>query len=277
VVRDVGAARRTASCDDDRNANNRFAAAAEFNRRLTGTASPFWGCPSSSAGRHLTTTKPPDAGPPSPFRATEEALRDQGRRPFSSWQLFGAGSVGSQSLLGIPVLDRLRARFGERIDVWPFTTGLAPPVSMRERSSWSRCGPRCWRVRRSRRRRPRRRAGAAPTANWLADTDAADGLGSLFSPPVPPAVEQRGCRGGLGARGDALMSSVDLDHVTVLTGRTSRLSEVSMAIERRRARGRRWGSGSGKTSLLRAVAGLDRIDQGAVRLDGHDVTGLDAG
>ncbi len=27
-------------------------------------------------------------------------------------------------------------------------------------------------------------------ANWLADTDAADGLGALFSPPVPLAVEQ---------------------------------------------------------------------------------------
>ena len=46
------------------------------------------------------------------FRAAEEVLRSQGRRPFSSWQLFGAGAVGSQSLLGIPMLDRLRRRFG---------------------------------------------------------------------------------------------------------------------------------------------------------------------
>ncbi len=32
------------------------------------------------------------------------------------------------------------------------------------------------------------------------------------------------------------------------------------------------GSGSGKTSLLRAIAGLDRIDHGRVVLDGRDVT-----
>jgi hypothetical protein len=175
--------------DDDRNANNRFEVAAEFNRRLTGAASPFWGCPPSSAGRHLTTTKPWDTGSLAPFRATEEVLRDQGRRPFSSWQLFGAGSVGSQSLLGIPMLERLRARFGERVDVWPFTTGLQPPAidersivvvevwpSMRELGDHGEI--------------VRDAAQVNAMAKWLADTDAGDGLGALFSPPLPPAVEQ---------------------------------------------------------------------------------------
>lgn len=175
--------------DDDRNANNRFAVAAEFNRRLTGTASPFWGCPPSSAGPHLTTTKPPGEAPLAPFRVTEETLREQGRRPFSSWQLFGAGSVGSQSLLGIPVLERLRARFGGRVDVWPFTTGLRSPAlvdgtivlvevwpSMRELSDHGDM--------------VRDAAQVRATANWLADTDAADGLGALFSPSSSRAVEQ---------------------------------------------------------------------------------------
>jgi hypothetical protein len=175
--------------DGESNANNRFATAAEFNRRLTGTASPFWGCPPSSAGRHLTATKPRDAPPVVPFRSTEEVLRVQGRRPFSSWQLFGAGSVGSQSLLGIPMLERLRARFGHRVDLWPFTTGLASPAldegaivvvevwpSMRELGDHGET--------------IRDAAQVRATVNWLADTDAADGLGALFSPPVPPDVEQ---------------------------------------------------------------------------------------
>jgi hypothetical protein len=174
--------------DHDRNANNRFAVAAELNRRLTGTASPFWGCPPSSAGHYLTSTKPPDPAPLASFRATEEVLRDGGRRPCSPWQLFGAGSVGSQSLLGIPALERLRGRFGERVDVWPFTTGLSSPAlddgaivvvevwpSMRELGAHGET--------------VRDAAQVSATASWLADTDAADGLGVLFSPSLPPAVE----------------------------------------------------------------------------------------
>jgi ABC-type sugar transport system ATPase subunit len=68
------------------------------------------------------------------------------------------------------------------------------------------------------------------------------------------------------------MSTVDLDHVTVRGGRTSRLSEVSMAIDDGALVAVVGASGSGKTSLLRVVAGLDRIDQGALRFDGRDVT-----
>jgi ABC-type sugar transport system ATPase subunit len=67
------------------------------------------------------------------------------------------------------------------------------------------------------------------------------------------------------------MSAVDLDHVTVGSGGT-RLSEVSMAIDDGALVAVVGASGSGKTSLLRAVAGLDWIDRGAVRLDGRDVT-----
>lgn len=68
------------------------------------------------------------------------------------------------------------------------------------------------------------------------------------------------------------MSSVDLDHVSVRSGHTARLSDVSMAIDDGALVAVVGASGSGKTSLLRAVAGLDRIDQGVVSLDGHDVT-----
>ena len=96
--------------DDERNRNNRFAVAAELNEQLTGSAAPFWGCP-PSCGRnvpdqHEAAVRGDSLGE---FRSVEAALRSRGHRPFSSWQLLGAGAVGSQSLLGIPMLDRMRA------------------------------------------------------------------------------------------------------------------------------------------------------------------------
>jgi molybdopterin molybdotransferase len=97
--------------------------------------------------------------------------------------------VGSQSLLGIPVLERLRARFGERVDVWPFTTGMLLPAldagaivvvevwpSMRELGDHDDT--------------VRDAAQVSATATWLADTDAADDLAALFSPALPSAVER---------------------------------------------------------------------------------------
>jgi len=39
----------------------------------------------------------------------ERKLLASGRRPFSVWQLLGCGAAGSQTLLGLPVCERLRA------------------------------------------------------------------------------------------------------------------------------------------------------------------------
>jgi len=115
--------------DDERNGNNRFEFAAECNEMVGDGPGPFWGCPPSWQVEHcLTTTKPVrSGGHPPEWRLVEAVLRLRGRRPFSSWQLLGAGAVGSQSLLGIPVLERLRRRFPDRVDIWPFTTGLRLP------------------------------------------------------------------------------------------------------------------------------------------------------
>lgn len=44
--------------------------------------------------------------------------------PASGWQLLGAGSVGSQTLTLLPILDRLLADGG--VEIWPFTTGPSP-------------------------------------------------------------------------------------------------------------------------------------------------------
>ena len=47
---------------------------------------------------------------------------------FTCWQLAGAGAVGAQVLMGLPVLHRLRERFGKELAVWPFEAADAPIV-----------------------------------------------------------------------------------------------------------------------------------------------------
>jgi len=116
--------------DADDNTNNRFEVAAELNARLGPGPGPFWGCPPSRRSPALTSTKVGSA-PLAEWRTVERSLRHAGHRPFSAWQLLGAGSVGSQSLVGIPRLARLDAAWraeGRHVEVWPFGswTGGAP-------------------------------------------------------------------------------------------------------------------------------------------------------
>ena len=56
------------------------------------------------------------------FRITDERVSWSGVK--SQWQMYGAGSVGSQSLLGIPYVEELRRCFGEKVKVWPFETNF---------------------------------------------------------------------------------------------------------------------------------------------------------
>ncbi|MGB8861060.1 MAG: hypothetical protein WCC60_17510, partial [Ilumatobacteraceae bacterium] len=69
------------------------------------------------------THKPPELPPD---RVAEQRLRTHGLHPFSPWQLLGAGSVGSQTLTGIPVAHHIRhhSELSPRTRVWPFETGL---------------------------------------------------------------------------------------------------------------------------------------------------------
>jgi hypothetical protein len=173
--------------DDDRNANNRFAVAAALNQRLTGAAAPFWGCPPSAACRHLAATKPVDVGPLAQFRATEELLRAEGRRPFSSWQLLGAGAVGSQSLLGIGRLHGLRSRFGERMEVWPFTTGFGSPTLGDGAIVVAEVWPSMLAIDDAG-EMVRDAAQVSAAVRWLAETDESGELDALFSPTLPPMV-----------------------------------------------------------------------------------------
>ena len=104
-----------ARVDDSPTANNRFALAGEINRRFGGQG-PFWGNASRTDVEGLPRTK---AAYQNPF-PERRAAEDQARGAFPLWQLAGAGAVGSQAIMGLPVLNRLRRRFAPEVAVWPF-------------------------------------------------------------------------------------------------------------------------------------------------------------
>jgi len=170
--------------DDHRNRNNRFALAADLNACVSGTAAPFWGCPPSALAPTLTSTKPVDDACLPEWRTTEHELRTAGYRPFSSWQLLGVGSVGSQTLLGIPVLERLR-RTHRDVEVWPLSTGLCAvdvaPGGVLVAEVWPSMhqvpdtGP-----------EPKDRRQVAAVAAALVAADGAGELSSWFTPTCPP-------------------------------------------------------------------------------------------
>jgi precorrin-8X/cobalt-precorrin-8 methylmutase len=121
AVWDEIAARLT---DRENNQNDRFAVAAEFNRRVSNGAFPFWGCPVGFAHPFL---GPRHHNGHEAGGLAERRLIDcwmVGAQPC--WKLAYTGSVGSQSLTGIPVVRELRHHPGwaDRARIWPFETGL---------------------------------------------------------------------------------------------------------------------------------------------------------
>jgi hypothetical protein len=101
------------------NTNNRFEVAASINRQLGGpgnTWGPFWGCPKARPVPGLPSLKSVDYAA---LGLAEKRLVERENPPAKPvWQLLGAGSVGSQALLGIPVVHRLAKAFNAA--VWPF-------------------------------------------------------------------------------------------------------------------------------------------------------------
>ncbi len=174
--------------DDDHNVNNRFEVASAINARITATGAPFWGCPPSRGGHTLTVTKPASFAPLGEWRAVETALREQGCRPFSSWQLLGAGAVGSQSLLGIPMIRRLSAQFADRVSVWPFTTGLRAPTVDPGTVVIAEVWPSLLPIEAAD-GAVRDEAQVIAVATWLADLDATERLAALFAPDVAGVAE----------------------------------------------------------------------------------------
>lgn len=116
--------------DDEKNHSNRFAVAAAINQRL-GPDAPFWGRPASLPIEHLSPKKDVTyrgrvAGGLSEWRTVEDRLHAAGKQPQSVWKLAYAGSVGSQALLGLPVVHRLRwdPRLRDVSVVWPFEVAV---------------------------------------------------------------------------------------------------------------------------------------------------------
>ena len=114
-------------CDRDNNWNNRVEVAEEINSLFPGIG-PFWGwrpgndmpgVPKTRKDRPWSQQHPPE------FRIAES--RTERAKPV--WQLFGNGSVGSQTLVGLPAVKRLISdpRIKGHTRVWPFETGLQVP------------------------------------------------------------------------------------------------------------------------------------------------------
>jgi hypothetical protein len=111
------------------NTNNRWDVAKSLNRD-TGYRL-FWGCPNSQADEYLGTRDKElpglrERGPrPDRLRLTERRAQSVSGVIQTEWKLAYAGSVGSQALMGIPRLEQLRSRYGDRLRVWPFETDIA--------------------------------------------------------------------------------------------------------------------------------------------------------
>lgn len=108
--------------DKANNQNNRFELANRINARL-GPAAPFWGRPAHLPLPSLPATRAVSYGH---GFAERRAVERSVPRAHVVWKLFTTGSVGSQTLLGLPVLARLRRLAGAA--VWPFQPATGPLV-----------------------------------------------------------------------------------------------------------------------------------------------------
>ncbi len=109
--------------DGPNNQNNRFLVAQDINRRFA-AAGPFWGRPAALNLPDLPATKMVDY--PGLGFAERRLVETRVPRAQPVWKLFTTGAVGSQSLMGLPMISRLVARFGA--SVWPFEPLEAPLV-----------------------------------------------------------------------------------------------------------------------------------------------------
>jgi hypothetical protein len=120
--------------DSEDNRNNRFEAAARLNARCGDRQfGPFWGCPQRSEQPNLSMKSPGYPYTVRPGLALDRLrLTDKAQRGVQEvWKLYGAGSVGGQALVGIPVVRQLRddAKFEAFSCVWPFETGFTSELT----------------------------------------------------------------------------------------------------------------------------------------------------
>ncbi len=115
-----------ARIEDALQANNRFDIAGEINRRFGGRG-PFWANGLKRDIEGLPRRKKVYRNPFPDRRAVEHLAKGS----FTCWQMSGAGSVGGQVMMGLPVLSRLRRRFPGQVAAWPFEP-LDTPVALLE-------------------------------------------------------------------------------------------------------------------------------------------------
>ena len=115
-----------ARIEDAPGGNNRFDLAGEINRRFGGRG-PFWG---NGLKREIAGLPRTKAGYRNPF-PERRAVEHLAKGSFTCWQMSGAGAVGSQVMMGLPVLARLRRRFAGQVAVWPLEA-LDRPVALLE-------------------------------------------------------------------------------------------------------------------------------------------------
>ncbi|WP_155831748.1 cobalamin biosynthesis protein CbiG [Hylemonella gracilis] len=111
-------------CDDENNCNNRFDVANELNKQLGESGPLFWGRPDNEKNLRLRCLNAKKTGIRFEKVREKRAVESLAKGAKSVWQLFYNGSVGSQALLGIAWLEKLRANqdLQGMISIWPFET-----------------------------------------------------------------------------------------------------------------------------------------------------------
>ncbi|WP_209598764.1 gephyrin-like molybdotransferase Glp [Ruegeria sp. HKCCSP351] len=112
--------------EDGSKTNNRFDLAGRINRKFGGRG-PFW---MNGLGRDIDGLPRTKTGYSNPF-SDRRAVEALAKGSFTCWQMAGAGAVGGQVMMGLPVLSRLRHRFAGQVAVWPFEP-LDRPVAFVE-------------------------------------------------------------------------------------------------------------------------------------------------
>lgn len=141
------------------------------------------------------------------FRLTERW--GTGGQP--AWKLYGSGSVGGQTLLGIPAVCRLRddPAFAAFSQVWPFETGFTPTPLANRRPAivHAEIYPALLSHRLDPTLTIRAQAQVRAIVHWLADLDTNSLLGSLFAAPerlsaraITTCLEEEGWMLGAGPR-----------------------------------------------------------------------------
>ncbi|MFN4184407.1 MAG: hypothetical protein ACK4M6_06440 [Hyphomonas sp.] len=109
------------------NSNARYAIAAGLNYAISKGPFPFWGAPTRDVVSTLSATRPDYSGAAlAEYRTCENYLKEKKLgQPKSVWQLAYTGSVGSQTLTGIPHVHALRQTWPTS-RIWPFELPTEP-------------------------------------------------------------------------------------------------------------------------------------------------------